>query len=106
MLCCQAQECNLWGKEGSDMGTGSVVDVVRGCLEQEPPEGLRIGPPQIAGTLTLFPIFRDTVGLDYVTLAEAQERKSVEITERGLLGTVSRLVVKNAGPLPVLIIDG
>jgi len=88
------------------MGTGSVVDVVRGCLEQEPPEGVRVGPPQIAGTLTLFPIFRDAVGLDYITLADAQERKSVEITERGLLGTVSRLVVKNAGALPVLIIDG
>src|SRR5260370_15310890 len=93
-------------KEGLEMATGSAVDVVRACLEQEPPDGLRVGPPHIAGTLTLFPIFRDGAGLDYITLAEAQERKSVEITERGLLGTVSRLVVKNAGALPVLIIDG
>jgi hypothetical protein len=89
------------------MGTGSVVDVVRGCLEQEPPEGLRVGPPQIAGTLTLFPIFRDGAGLDYVTLAEAQQgHQSVEIREVDARGTVSRLVVKNGGPLPVLIIDG
>lgn len=89
------------------MGTGSVVDVVRGCLEQEPPEGLRVGPPQIAGTLTLFPIFRDGAGLEYVTLAEAQQvHQSVEIRELDARGTVSRLVVTNAGPLPVLIIDG
>jgi hypothetical protein len=94
------------GKEGLNMATGSALDIVRSCLEQGPSDGLRVGPPQIAGTLTLFPVFRDAAGLDYITLAEAQERKSVEITERGLLGTVSRLVVKNAGPLPVLIIDG
>jgi hypothetical protein len=93
-------------KEGLEMASGSAVDVVRACLEQQPPDGLRVGPPQIAGTLTLFPIFRVGAGLDYITLAEAQERKSVEITERGLLGTVSRLVVKNAGVLPVLLIDG
>ena len=89
------------------MATGSAVDVVRACLEHEPPEGLRVGPPQIAGTLTLFPIFRDAASLDYVTLAEAKAtQKSVEITELGELGTVSRLVVRNAGALPVLIIDG
>jgi hypothetical protein len=93
-------------EEGLKMATASAVDVVRASLGQEPPNGLRVGPPQIAGTLTLFPIFRDAVGLDYITLAEAQERKSVEITELGLRGTVSRLVVKNAGALPVLIIDG
>jgi len=95
------------GKEGLEMATGSAVDVVRACLEHEPPEGLRVGPPQIAGTLTLFPIFRDATGLDYITLAEAKEaQRSVEITELGPLGNVSRLVVKNAGALPVLIIDG
>jgi hypothetical protein len=88
------------------MTTGSAVDVVRACLEHEPPDGLRIGSPQIAGTLSLFPIFRDTAGLDYVTLAEAQAKKSVEITELDVRGTVSRLVVKNSGALPVLIIDG
>jgi hypothetical protein len=86
------------------MAAGSAIDVVRACLEHEPPEGLRVGPPQIAGTLTLFPIFRDAAGLDYITLAEAQQL--VEITERHVFGTVSRLVVKNAGALPVLIIDG
>jgi hypothetical protein len=54
----------------------------------------------------LFPIFRDAAGLDYVTLAEAQAKKYVEITELDVRGTVSRLVVKNSGALPVLIIDG
>ncbi len=88
------------------MAIGSAVDVVRASLEQEPPNGLRVGPPQIAGTLTLFPIFRVAAGLDYVTLAEAQAQKSVKITERGLWGDVSRLVVKNSGALPILIIDG
>ena len=57
------------------MATDSAVDAVRACLEQEPPDGFRVGPPQIAGTLTLFPIFRDAAGLDYVTLAEAHERQ-------------------------------
>src|SRR3989442_12442118 len=95
------------GKEGLEMAMGSAVDIVRAWLEQEPPDGLRVGPPQIAGTLTLFPIFRDAAGLDYVTLTEAKEaQKSVEITELGALGTVSRLVVRNGGALPVLIIDG
>jgi len=89
------------------MATGSAVDVVRTCLEQRPSDGLRVGPPQIAGTLTLFPIFRDAAGLDYVTLAEAQQgHMSVEIREVDARGDVSRLVVRNAGPLPVLIIDG
>src|SRR5437667_185100 len=32
------------GKEGLEMATGSAVDVVRACLEHEPPEGLRVGP--------------------------------------------------------------
>src|SRR5437867_6722462 len=91
------------GKEGLEMATGSAVDVVRACLEHEPPDGLRVGPPQIAGTLTLFPIFRDAAGLDYVTLAEATAaQKSVEITEFGALGRISRLFVRNAGALPVL----
>ena len=93
-------------EEGLKMATVSAVDVVRASLEQEPPNGLRVGPPQIAGTLTLFPISRVAAGLDYVTLAEAQEQKSVKITERGLLGAVSRLVVKNSGALPILMIDG
>jgi len=88
------------------MATGSAVDLIRACLEQEPPHGLRVGPPQITGTLSLFPIFRDAAGLDYVTLAEAQEAKSVEIRELDARGAVSRLAVKNAGALPVLIIDG
>ncbi|TME82711.1 MAG: hypothetical protein E6I43_09810 [Chloroflexi bacterium] len=88
------------------MATGSAVDLVRACLEHEPPHGLRVGPPQISGTLSLFPIFRDAAGLDYVTLAEAQEAKTVEISELDARGTVSRLVVKNAGASPVLIIDG
>src|SRR5205823_11764267 len=85
-------------EEGLKMATGSAVDLVRACLEHEPPHGLRVGPPQISGTLSLFPIFRDAAGLDYVTLAEAKEaQKSVEITELGVLGTVSRLVVQTAG---------
>ncbi len=88
------------------MATGSAVDLVRACLEHEPPHGLRVGPPQITGTLSLFPIFRDAAALDYVTLAEAQEAKSVEIRELDARGAVSRLAVKNAGALPVLIIDG
>lgn len=89
------------------MAAGSAIDAVRACLEQEPPIGLRVGPPQIAGTLTLFPIFGDGAGLDYLTLAEAQQtQKSVEITEHRVFGVVPRLVVKNAGALPVLIIDG
>ncbi len=88
------------------MATASAVELVRACLEQEPPHGLRVGPPQISGTLSLFPIFRDAAALDYVTLAEAQEAKSVEIRELDARGAVSRLAVKNAGALPVLIIDG
>lgn len=88
------------------MAAGSAVDVVRACLEQEPPLGLRVGPPQIAGKLTLFPIFREGPGPDYVTLAEAQSKETVEITELESGGSVPRLAVKNAGTFPVLIIDG
>jgi len=88
------------------MATASAVELVRACLEQEPPHGLRVGPPQISGTLSLFPIFRVAAGLDYLTLAEAQKAKSVEISELDARGAVSRLTVKNAGALPILIIDG
>ena len=88
------------------MAAGSAIDAVRACLEQEPPIGLRVGPPQIAGTLTLFPIFGDGAGLDYLTLAEAQQANAVKITELTGRSTVSLLAVKNAGVLPVLIIDG
>lgn len=88
------------------MAGSSAVDIVRTCLEQAPPVGLRVGPPQIAGTLTLFPIFWESAGLDYVTLAEAQSSRSVEITELDARGSVPRLTVKNAGALPVLMIDG
>src|SRR2546426_12521274 len=100
MLCSQAQERNPW-QGGSGMAIGSAVDIVRACLEHEPPDGLRVGPPQIAGTLTLFPIFRDAAGLDYVTLIEAKEaQKSGENTEPRALRTGSRLVVGSWGGLP------
>ncbi|TME81913.1 MAG: hypothetical protein E6I47_06920, partial [Chloroflexi bacterium] len=88
------------------MAAASAVDLVRACLEQEPPQGLRVGPPQISGTLSLFPIFRVAAGLDYLTLAEAHQAKSVEISELDARGAVSRLTVENAGALPILIIDG
>src|SRR3989442_14619468 len=103
MLCSQAQERNPW-QGGSGMAIGSAVDIVRACLEHEPPDGLRVGPPQIAGTLTLFPIFRDAAGLDYVTLKEAKEgEKAVRITEVGGPGTVSPLGVRDGGALAGLI---
>lgn len=94
------------GQEGMAMAAGSAVDVVRACFEQSPPTGVRVGAPQVAGRLTLFPLFREAAGVDYVTFADAQKAGAVEITERGGPGTVSRLTLTNKGTLPILIIDG
>src|SRR6267143_2074962 len=90
----------------SDLAARTAVDIVRDRLDQGPPAGIRLGSPQTAGRLTLFPVFCDGPGLEYVTLAEAQKDGTAEITEVDARGAVSSLRVTTSAKLPVLIIDG
>jgi len=90
----------------SDLAARTAVDVVRDRLNQGPPAGIRLGSPQTAGRLTLFAVFCDGPGLEYVTLAEAQNDGTAEITEVDARGAVSSLRVTTSSKVPVLIIDG
>jgi hypothetical protein len=90
----------------SDLAGRNAVDIVRGWLEQAPPDGLRLGSPQTAGRLTLLPVFHDGPGLEYTTLADAQKSGTAEITEVDGHGVVSTLEVKTSSKVPVLMIDG
>src|SRR6202165_1849298 len=90
----------------SDLAARNAVDIVRGWLEQAPPDGLRLASPQTAGRLTLLPVFHDGPRLEYVTFADAQKDGSAEITEVGEAGAVSTLEVTTSSKVPVLMIDG
>lgn len=78
----------------------SIADV-RGLLEG----GLRPDAPRSAGALTLVPLTGGLEAPAYLTAAEAFAHGSLAIGEMGG-GQVPQLVVKNAGDLPVLLLDG
>ena len=84
----------------------SSVETVRECLGQGGQGSLRIGPPQVADALSLFPVFYDRPALDYVTLLTAQKAATVRVREVEMSGDVPTLVVENRGAQPVLILDG
>lgn len=84
----------------------SSVQTVRECLAHAGREGLRIGSPQLAGGLSLFPLFYDRPSVAYVTLLEAQKAETITVRELDAGGHVPTLVVENRGVQPVLIVDG
>ena len=66
---------------------------------------LRLGTPQRAGSLTVFPIFGGEPQTEYVSFAQAQAAGAT-IGELPTGASVNDLVVVNPTPLPVLLFEG
>src|SRR5207245_309752 len=79
----------------SDLAPRTAVDIVRERLEEGAPAGFRLGTPQTAGRLTLLPVFCGGPGLDYVTLAAAEQDGDGEAA--GGRGVRARLVEVRGG---------
>jgi hypothetical protein len=70
-------------------------------------ETIELGNPSTFENLTMYPLLGETEKLiDYVTLDEALQDKSVSVTEVSESGTVPELLFRNAGATPVLLLDG
>ena len=68
---------------------------------------LRFEGGTIHGRMEVIPLFSGTHrGGDYLTLAQALAQNRLVITEVGKSGTVPKLMVRNRGKIPVLLIDG
>jgi len=68
---------------------------------------LAIGDPASAGNLWVFPLLaKHDREPAYLTLDQALAKGFVRVTEVSEAGSVPTLLVKNAGPQPVLILDG
>lgn len=66
-----------------------------------------LGIPGTFRNLTVFPLLANEPGeAGYLTLDEALDGGSVQITEIGEAGSVPELSLKNDGPAPVLLLDG
>lgn len=69
--------------------------------------GVELGEPKTAGPLTVVPLLGDLpLGPRYVTLAEALESETLEVTEVSGEGVVGTLRARNTGQKAVLILDG
>ena len=68
---------------------------------------LTISDPASAGNLSVYPLLaRHDHEPAYLTLDQALAKGFVRVTEVSEAGSVPTLLVKNAGPQPVLILDG
>ncbi len=88
------------------MLTRSAIELVRDRLTADPPIGIRLGAPRSAAGLTLFPVFSNGTHLTYQPFSHASTAKAVEVTEIGVAGSVPELTARNAGDLPVLLMEG
>lgn len=71
------------------------------------PFDFQLAPPAVKGRLTVFPITRAAPDTSrYRLLDDALAEGLLEITEVGDEGTVPEVWVKNAGPRPVLLLEG
>jgi hypothetical protein len=69
------------------------------------PDGLKIGEPDLAGTLAVFPLFGVRPRLDYLAFAQAAGR-GAEVRELSGGALVNDLVVDNASDTAVLLYEG
>jgi hypothetical protein len=69
------------------------------------PTTLRLGSPQHAGTLTVFPIFGGEPRIEYVSFAQAQA-SGVTISELPDGASVNDLIINNPTSMPVLLFEG
>ena len=68
---------------------------------------LSVGEAQHFRNLTAFPLLHPAAGApDYLTLSEAVQRKTAQITEVSEAGSVQQLLLDNRGDEKVLILDG
>jgi hypothetical protein len=68
---------------------------------------LRIGEPALAGSIAVFPLFREDSGaMKYLLLDEALDRDVAHVTEVSDAGHVPELLFENGSPEPVLLVDG
>ena len=68
-------------------------------------EGLAVREARVSGPLTLIPLVGGAAAPPYLTAAAALDAGTLSIGEVGG-GSVPQLVLKNAGTLPVLLLDG
>ncbi|MCP4505108.1 MAG: hypothetical protein GY826_01775, partial [Fuerstiella sp.] len=70
-------------------------------------KGLSLGQPTTFLNLTLFPLQGNkSFERDYITLREAVRTKTASVQVISEEGSVPRLLLKNTGTKPVLILDG
>src|SRR5690348_10022468 len=65
----------------------------------------RLGPPQVAGPLTVYPIFGEAPLLRYHGLSRAIKQGAF-ISEVDEHGDVNQVLVSNASKLPLLLYEG
>jgi hypothetical protein len=68
-------------------------------------EPLRVGEPDVAGPLAVFPVFGPKPRQEYIAFAEGHER-GVRVLEREERASVNELVIENPTDLPVLLYEG
>lgn len=69
-------------------------------------ENLTIGDPTVFSGLTVYPLFGPRAEREYITLDEALQAGTVEVTELGQSGSVPELRFINNGDTPVFLLDG
>ena len=68
-------------------------------------EPLRVGDPDVAGPLAVFPLFGRTVDLKFVSFVRGRQH-GVVLREMDGGASVNDLVVRNTGEVPVLLYEG
>lgn len=70
-------------------------------------QAVELGSPVSQKGLTVFPLLSHaSVSLDYIGLSQALAEGTLSVSELDKNPSVSRLLVDNRGPLPVLMLDG
>jgi hypothetical protein len=70
-------------------------------------ESVSVGEPQAFQNLAVFPLLsRTDVRADYVPLADALKAGQTKVTEVSSAGAVPELLLDNASPTRVLLVDG
>ncbi len=81
--------------------TESPVPTINQYLD----EPLRVGEPDVAGPLTVFPLFGSTPQLEYVAFSQGRSA-GVVLKELGSRASVPNLLIENPTPTPVLLYEG
>jgi ARG/rhodanese/phosphatase superfamily protein len=94
------------GPERRETPVSEAIEVLRRRLTVDGPQGVRLGEPQVAGSLAVLPIYHEGSGVEYLLHAEAQAQGLVSVTEVSAEGAVPALLVRNKADSPVLFVEG